>query len=296
MTDSSFLCSEFSGWDFSIFPYRSFPPPYVAKSTNEPQPNIKSASNTASQSGFLDIPADIRLLIYQYLVPTLEVSAITKSPLRHDNEPCCTSILRVNRQIYQEAIHEWYGFCTYNIELQDKGVWFLGSHLTSLHGSRGINDPFYIPPIIKQVAFLCIRITASHYQYYAWHNRRTAKFFQGFENIQRLDIQMQINHRLVCRGFYRTDSFQPCWISKHMSGILSCLRLLAVPTLRILPPLLNRSHSEADIRRCQNLDFEERVGRASEISDRYLLNLEVMLKGNWNIRTASNARQDAVRM
>jgi hypothetical protein len=50
---------------------------------------------------FLSLPKEIRLRIYHYLAPNTPIS-----PFRDDGGPCCPSILRTNRIIYEEAVVE----------------------------------------------------------------------------------------------------------------------------------------------------------------------------------------------
>ena len=57
---------------------------------------------------FLSLPMEIRLRIYHYLAPN-----IPTSPFRDDGRPCCPSILRTNRTIYEEAVVEWYSLMPY---------------------------------------------------------------------------------------------------------------------------------------------------------------------------------------
>ncbi|OCL12611.1 hypothetical protein AOQ84DRAFT_284845 [Glonium stellatum] len=69
-------------------------------------------------SPFLNLPAELRLLIYSYLRPNIDVSFWLKeyhsSPmLRAGGEACYPAILRVNRLIYHEALPEWYGSVEY---------------------------------------------------------------------------------------------------------------------------------------------------------------------------------------
>jgi hypothetical protein len=57
---------------------------------------------------FLNLPVEIRLRIYHYLAPNTP-----PSPFRDDDRPCCPSILRTNRTIYEEAMVEWYSLMSY---------------------------------------------------------------------------------------------------------------------------------------------------------------------------------------
>lgn len=62
-------------------------------------------------SPFIGLPLEIRINIYRLLAPNIDVHQPLQSTraFRHDGTPCCPSILRVNRQIYHEALREWYG-------------------------------------------------------------------------------------------------------------------------------------------------------------------------------------------
>jgi len=73
---------------------------------------------------FMDLPAELRLHIYSYLMPNTNINTCqdyvksTVFPgkfysywpiqLRHDCKPCCPSLLRTNRQIYHEMVELWY--------------------------------------------------------------------------------------------------------------------------------------------------------------------------------------------
>lgn len=57
---------------------------------------------------FLDLPTELRLHIYRYLFPDCDIVEATEKPSRSDGGPISSTILRANRQIYNEAVAELY--------------------------------------------------------------------------------------------------------------------------------------------------------------------------------------------
>ncbi|KAF2666217.1 hypothetical protein BT63DRAFT_427996 [Microthyrium microscopicum] len=74
---------------------------------------------------FLSLPAELRLMIYEHLVPDIkgdirpELYDKRRSnfPLRDDGTKCAPQILRVNRQVYDEIKSMWYGGLTFVIKI-----------------------------------------------------------------------------------------------------------------------------------------------------------------------------------
>jgi len=109
---------------------------------------------------FLRLPPEIRNQIYALLAPDLGcitpwIARIIKAkPLRYsfrkDDEKCGPSILRLNRQIYTEALPIWYGTTWYSLEVTKSGFKFLladtGPYCTN------------IPLTIQAVKFLDVAI------------------------------------------------------------------------------------------------------------------------------------------
>ncbi|PMD56100.1 uncharacterized protein K444DRAFT_616590 [Hyaloscypha bicolor E] len=86
--------------------------------------NDENKEHRASMSEpfrFLSLPKEIRLRIYHYLAPNTPTS-----PFRDDGGPCCPSILRTNRTIYEEAIVEWYSLMPYKASICTKRLRLLG--------------------------------------------------------------------------------------------------------------------------------------------------------------------------
>ncbi|EAW12879.1 uncharacterized protein ACLA_013130 [Aspergillus clavatus NRRL 1] len=86
------------------------------------------AASMASKPSFLDLPAEIRLNIYRFLIPdTPEPTGNSAAnPLRSDKELCAPALLRTNSTIYQELIQEWYGSVAYTATLTLSGLSFVG--------------------------------------------------------------------------------------------------------------------------------------------------------------------------
>ncbi|KAE8349844.1 hypothetical protein BDV28DRAFT_140372 [Aspergillus coremiiformis] len=82
---------------------------------------------------FLQFPPEVRLAIYQYLIPDLPIHnfALLRDHsktihLRQDGTHCCPAILRANHQIHSEVLPEWYGTTSYEVVLDTKYILFCG--------------------------------------------------------------------------------------------------------------------------------------------------------------------------
>jgi hypothetical protein len=104
----------------------------------------------------MNLPSEIRLLIYSYLVPAGRVGAFASKRVL-DGNGRCPALLRVNRQIYSELLSEWYGSAWYGAHLD-----LTGFHL---HGCfYSIHKP--IPSTlqyIRQLDLFILLILPSHY-------------------------------------------------------------------------------------------------------------------------------------
>ena len=71
---------------------------------------------------FLELPVEIRLLIYQHLIPDQPVQARRSGPqsLRKDRTPVYTAIFRVNRTVHEEVADLFYGHTTFNIDVTNE--------------------------------------------------------------------------------------------------------------------------------------------------------------------------------
>jgi hypothetical protein len=84
--------------------------------------------------GFMVLPPEVRLLIYQYIIPSTLVKNDSyerhedrKPPLRDDFSPCSAALFRTCRQIYKELHREWYRKPVYNVSLAYGSNRFLSS-------------------------------------------------------------------------------------------------------------------------------------------------------------------------
>ena len=68
---------------------------------------------------FLELPVEIRLSIYQYLIPDQPVQARRSGmrSLRQDRTPVSTAIFRVNKTIHEEVADLFYGHTTFDIDV-----------------------------------------------------------------------------------------------------------------------------------------------------------------------------------
>ena len=71
---------------------------------------------------FLELPVEIRLLIYQHLIPDQPVQARRSGPqsLRKDRTLVYTAIFRVNKTIHEEVADLFYGHTTFNIDVTNE--------------------------------------------------------------------------------------------------------------------------------------------------------------------------------
>lgn len=111
----------------------------------------RSGSLPASRAGpcqLLQLPMEVRMVIYMYLVPTEKSYGWCGAPRRHDGL-CYPAALSTCRTIYQELHGEWYrGDFTYEVDISSNGMFLLGQHHPLL-------DP---PPVFGLIRSLCIRI------------------------------------------------------------------------------------------------------------------------------------------
>ena len=68
---------------------------------------------------FLELPVEIRLIIYQYLIPDQPVPARRSGMrrLRQDRTPVSTAIFRVSKTIHEEVADLFYGHTTFDIDV-----------------------------------------------------------------------------------------------------------------------------------------------------------------------------------
>src|ERR1700761_5056207 len=89
------------------------------------------------QASFLDLPVELRLMVYKYLVPNTFVPVRFLPPsslahpdqlnLRTDGRFCYPAILRTNRLIYKEAIDLWYGSAVFYLQIVGPFLHFQGT-------------------------------------------------------------------------------------------------------------------------------------------------------------------------
>lgn len=138
---------------------------------------------------FLDLPVEIRLRIYHYLAPNTP-----KPPFRDDGRPCCPSILRTNRTIYEEAIVEWYTLMPYQGHSHGTELRF---ELLKLEVSPGEPLPWMFPAI-KVLHFSLYAVAGkkrdpseivAHQVLHACFPPRST----GAGNLQRIRVQLAVS-------------------------------------------------------------------------------------------------------
>jgi hypothetical protein len=98
---------------------------------------ISHQKSQARQVSFLDLPVELRLVVYKYLVPNtvVPVRYFPSSDdahsdhlnLRTDGRFCYPAILRTNRLIYEEAIDLWYGTAVFYLNILGDFLNFQGT-------------------------------------------------------------------------------------------------------------------------------------------------------------------------
>jgi hypothetical protein len=82
------------------------------------------------QLSFLNLPVELRLMVYEHLIPNTIVTPMRPLPretLRTDGQPCYPAILRNNRRIYEEAIDMWYRTATFRMNIHGRFIYFLNT-------------------------------------------------------------------------------------------------------------------------------------------------------------------------
>ena len=80
----------------------------------------------------MNLPFEIRVMVYRYLVPNIFREDMRLSPALRDDGLCYPGILRTSRQIYKEAIYEFYGQVFFRASIVTSGFHIHGSSY-SLH-------------------------------------------------------------------------------------------------------------------------------------------------------------------
>jgi hypothetical protein len=92
--------------------------------------------------------------IYACLFPDMDVPAspAMQEPLRHHNQPCTISILRVSRLIHQEAMDTLYSATTYEMAMRHADITFLGRRIPTM--KEQLPPPIHLVKSLR----LCISI------------------------------------------------------------------------------------------------------------------------------------------
>jgi hypothetical protein len=105
----------------------------------------KTDWNLQRSTSFVDLPVELRLLIYEYLIPNNMIisydfhrSGIVQYH-RHDQQPCSPAMLRVNRQIYDELIEMWYETAEFHISTVGRKLYFLGDAIATGDATLPLN-------------------------------------------------------------------------------------------------------------------------------------------------------------
>ena len=98
---------------------------------------------------FLELPREIRIMVYRYLAPNTKPDQWCGKPQRHDG-PCYPEILSLCHYVRNEALDIFYSASVYfEIDISNNGIFFLGNrHL--------LTAP--LPPTIRLAQSMCARI------------------------------------------------------------------------------------------------------------------------------------------
>jgi len=141
---------------------------------------------------FLSFPVEIRLRIYYYLAPNTPTW-----PFRDDSRPCCPSILRRNRTIYEEAMVEWYSLMPYKVYVSRQQFHILGRIISPgrslpwmFHAIRFLN----LEISLQRVSLPGTAVKASPSRHLELHQYLTACFPPSLRasNLQRLRVELVV--------------------------------------------------------------------------------------------------------
>ncbi len=170
---------------------------------------------------FLSFPVEIRLRIYYYLAPNTPTW-----PFRDDSRPCCPSILRTNRTIYEEAMVEWYSLMPYKVYVSRQQLHILGLRISP---GRALPWIFYairfldLQISLQRVSLPGTTVKASPSRHLELHQYLTACFPPSLRasNLQRLRVEL-----VVMLPFFVAYKGQPEQLRQALDSNLSALRNL----------------------------------------------------------------------
>ncbi|KAK0099472.1 hypothetical protein ONS96_008309 [Cadophora gregata f. sp. sojae] len=111
----------------------------------KPAPTMKDLK----QFRFLELPREIRVMVYKYLAPNTKPSEWCGKPQRHDGS-CYPEILSVCRAIHDEVLDIFYSASVYfEIDISNNGIFFLGNRYL-------LSD--LLPSTVRHAQSICARI------------------------------------------------------------------------------------------------------------------------------------------
>ncbi|RDW72207.1 hypothetical protein BP5796_08241 [Coleophoma crateriformis] len=185
--------------------------PILAKGDDDAQQQPGSLSPSFP---LFELPLEIRLLIYRYLVPNIFADDETfRKPFRDDGGPCCPALLRANKQIYREAIGEFYGQEYFGLWIKPSGWAFARS------SGMPIKNPF--PTAIRLVEKLALTIYLGNYSDNFNYQAILADYFTNAQHgaLRRLRLTL-----LVSIEFFELFRHKPARLRKQIEAELRPLR------------------------------------------------------------------------
>ncbi|RDW65989.1 hypothetical protein BP6252_09624 [Coleophoma cylindrospora] len=162
----------------------------------------------------LELPFEIRLLIYRYLVPNIFADDATfRKPFRDDGGPCCPALLRANKQIYREAIGEFYGLEYFGLWINPSGWAFARS------SGMPIKNRF--PTAIRFVEKLALTIYLGNYSDNFNYQAILGDYFTRAQNGPLRSLRLTL---LVSIEFFERFRYKPARLRKQIEAELRPLR------------------------------------------------------------------------
>jgi len=191
------------------------------------------------ESPFVNLPVEMRTLIYSYLVPKNMVpSWISKAKLRSLKMDSALPLLRTNRQVYHEILELWYSSTSYCVYLKENDLFFANKKFGSISS---------LPPGFRFIKCLSLIIRLE---------------YQSLDHARKLDgwkskvFQMRLNQVKEIGDFFSTSG----------PGSLRTLNITFLPLNRFFAELENAANRREAIR--EGLDFNLHPLRRICVSER----------------------------
>jgi hypothetical protein len=198
-------------------------------------------AESLQQTGFLSLPYELRLRIYQYLIPDcvefISGTSPKRLPLRLDRVPCCPALLRTNQQIHRELIELFYGSVTFEIIIA-RSVHVFGNPFSAearlpstIRWMRNIRIDISLLPCPQGDNIECRE------QYNPLMVALIDHLLAMDSNLRQLEIKLLVRH-----NFYGATVYQEKDLTKCVSGVkyaldpLRSLKGVSIAPVRVWQP------------------------------------------------------------